>query len=289
MRVVRPVQAIAAVLGLLLALASAVAPAPPGAGDDGAPVACVNDAPIRAAALERALARLAARGDGASGPELRAAALARLVDEELLVQRAAEIELVSADRGVRKALARVAIDAAVRGAAAQPPDERELREFHARNAALFASARRVRVRAISFDARVDPAAALRRAQAAASALEQGLAFEAAAERFGDRPGLPLPDALLPEPALRRLLGPALSDAALALAEGEISPPIRSGASVHLLALAEVEPARSQPFEAARAQVAAELARRRGDEALASRLAQLRAQARILRAPEPPAS
>src|SRR5262245_3154740 len=77
-------------------------------------------------------------------------------DEELLVQRAAEIELVTADRGVRKALVRAAIDAAVRDAAAHPPSERELRSFHAEHAARFARPSRARVRAITFDASRDP-------------------------------------------------------------------------------------------------------------------------------------
>jgi parvulin-like peptidyl-prolyl isomerase len=287
MRVVRPAQVCTAIVGLLLALSGAIVAAPRGADDAGAPVACVNGAPIRAAALERALARHASAQGHTAEPALRAALIEKLVDEELLVQRAAEIELVTADRGVRKALVRAAIDAAVREAAARPASERELRAFHAEHAELFARPRRVRVRAIAFAAGRDPDAALQRAQQASAAIAGGLAFETAAARFGDRPGLPLPDALLPEPVLRRQLGPSLSEAALRLEPGALSAPLRVGASVVLLELAEVEPARAQPFEAAQAQVAGALARRRGDEALADLLARLRAQARIARAPEPP--
>jgi parvulin-like peptidyl-prolyl isomerase len=289
MRVLRPAQAIAAIAGLLLALSGAIVAAPRGANDSGAVVACVNGAPIRAAALERALGRRAAASGSVPDAELRAALIDRLVDEELLVQRAAEMGLVASDRGVRKALARAAIDAALREASAQTPSEDELRAFHAANAALFALPRLARVRAISFDASRDPERAMQRAQAAAAAIAGGLGFEAAAARFGDPPGLPLPDALLPEAALRRQLGPRLSAAALALAPGEVSAPVPVDASVHLLTLVELEPARARGFEAARAQVAGEFARRRGDAALAERLAQLRAQARIARAPEPPRS
>ena len=110
----------------------------------------------------------------------------------------------------------------------------------------------MRVRAISFDASRDPDSAMRRAREAAAAIAGGLSFEAAAARFGDPPGLPLPDALLPEAALRRQLGPTLSEAALALAPGGVSAPLRVGASVHLLQLAEVEPARAQTLRSARA-------------------------------------
>jgi parvulin-like peptidyl-prolyl isomerase len=289
MRVLRPAQAIAAIAGLLLALSGAIVSAPRGANDSGAVVACVNGAPIRAAALERALGRREAASGRAPGPDLRAALIDRLVDEELLVQRAAEMGLVASDRGVRKALARAAIDAVLRGAAAQAPSDDELRAFHAANAALFALPRRARVRAISFDASRDPERAMQRARAAGDAIAGGLGFEAATARFGDPAGLPLPDALLPEAALRRQLGPRLSEAALALAPGEVSAPVSVDASVHLLQLVELEPASAHGFEAARAQVAGEFVRRRGEAALAERLAQLRAQARIVRAPEPPSS
>ena len=287
MRVPRPAQSIAAAAGLAIALSGAIAPAPRGADESGAVVACVNGAPIREAALERALGRRRAPQGDPADPLLRAALIDRLVDEELLVQRAAEMGLVLSDRGVRKALARAAIDEAVGDAAARAPSERELRAFHAANAGLFSLPRRVRVRAISFDASVDPDAAMRRAREAAAAIARGLAFDAAAARFGDHPGLPLPDALLPEAALLRQLGPSISEAALVLAAGGVSAPIRVGASVHLLQLAEIEPERAQPFERVRAQVSAELARRRGDEALEALLARLHAQARIARAPDRP--
>ena len=287
MRVPRPAQSIAAAAGLAIALSGAIAPAPRGADESGAVVACVNGAPIREAALERALGRRRAPQGDPADPLLRAALIDRLVDEELLVQRAAEMGLVLSDRGVRKALARAAIDEAVGDAAARAPSGRELRAFHAVNAGLFSLPRRVRVRAISFDASVDPDAAMRRAREAAAAIARGLAFDAAAARFGDHPGLPLPDALLPEAALLRQLGPSISEAALALAAGGVSPPIRVGARVHLLQLAEIEPERAQPFERVSAQVAAELARRRGDEALEALLARLHAQARIARAPDRP--
>ena len=287
MRVPRPAQSIAAAAGLAIALSGAIAPAPRGADESGAVVACVNGAPIREAALERALGRRRAPQGDPADPLLRAALIDRLVDEELLVQRAAEVGLVLSDRGVRKALARAAIDEAVGDAAARAPSERELRAFHAVNAGLFSLPRRVRVRAISFDASVDPDAAMRRAREAAAAIARGLAFDAAAARFGDHPGLPLPDALLPEAALLRQLGPSISEAALVLAAGGVSAPIRVGASVHLLQLAEIEPERAQPFERVSAQVAAELARRRGDEALEALLARLHAQARIARAPDRP--
>ena len=123
--------------------------------------------------------------------------------------------------------------------------------FHAEHAALFSSPRRVRVRAISFDASRDPDAALQRAQSAASAIAAGLAFEAAAARFGDPTG----------PAVARCVAaragaapPARTRAqrggARARRGRDLGRRFCAGASVHLLELASVEPARPQAFEAA---------------------------------------
>jgi parvulin-like peptidyl-prolyl isomerase len=272
----------AAAVGLVLALSGALASrvdSPP----DGDAAAIVNDVAVPRASLERARVRLA--GDG--GAESRDAVLARLVDEELLVQRALEIGLVDADAAVRKALVRAAIDAALREAADRAPSEDALRALHAASSALFARPRRVRVRAISFrDAPVSDTSE-RRAAEAVTAIAGGLAFGDAAERFGDRPGLPLPDDPLPEAALRRALGPTLADAALALPPGGVSTPVRAGGGVHLLTLVEEQPARPVPFDEVRERVAAEWRRREGEAALASLLSRLRAQARIVRAADAP--
>jgi len=282
----------AAAGGLALALAGAVAPAPGSPFVAPVPardvVARVNGVPLSRAALERLVAR---EGSGpASAPPPPELALQRLVEEELLVQRAFEVGLVESDRAVRKALVRAALDAAADAARSAPPDEAVLRAFHAANAGLFVRPRRARVRAIRFARGANGAGAdtaLRRAEEAARAIRSGLAFEEAARRFGDAPGLPLPDALLPEAALRRQLGPTLAEAALTLPPGGVSPPLSVAGDAVLLQLAELEPAAPAPFEAVRGEVAAAYARRADEEAAAALLARLRARARIELADEEP--
>jgi hypothetical protein len=275
-------QGVAAACGLALALAGAVTVR----GSDGAvggdAVARVNGVPIPRSAVDRVRGQV---GAGAGAAE--AVLAAGLVDEELLVQRAVEIGLVDADRDVRKALVRAAIDETLRGVADRGPTEAALRAFHAEHAALFATPRRLCVRSISFGTREGADAAVRRAEAAAAAVAAGLSFAEADTRYGDRPGLPVPDDVLPEPVLRRVLGPTLTDAVRMLPPGTVSAPVRSGDAVHLLQVVKEEPARPASFEAARAAVEAEWRRRRGQDALDALLTRLRAQARIVHAADAP--
>ncbi len=266
--------------GLALALAGAVTVRGSDAAVGGDVVARVNGVPIPRSAVERARERV---GPGASDDVLAA----QLVDEELLMQRAVEIGLVDVDRDVRKALVRAAIDDALHGVADRGPTEDALRVFHAEHAFLFAVPRRLRVRAISLDARDGSDTAVRRAEEAAAAVAAGLSFAEADARYGDRPGLPVPDVFLPEPVLRRVLGPTLAGAVRALPPGAVSAPVRSGDAVYLLQLVEEEPARPASFEAARAAVEAEWRRRQGQDALDALLTRLRAQARIVRAADAP--
>jgi hypothetical protein len=278
MSVARRTRIVLAFSGLAIALATVLPPRRPFVRDV---VATVNDVPIPAAALIHALARAGATA------EARRESIEHLVDEELLVQRAIEVGLVDSDRGIRKALARATIDRALREGAARAPSEAELRAFHAAHAALFGVPRSVRVRAISFHAGQNTDDVLHRAQQVAAAIAEGLSFDDARARFGDSPALPIANALLPEPVLRREIGPALADAALALAPGSVSAPLRVGSSAYLLQVTADAPARTLDFDLARNRVEAEWTRRRGDESLAHFLSTLRSAARIVRAADAP--
>lgn len=278
--------------GLGLALSGGVQPRPRADGRE--VIASVNDVPIPGEALAHALQRGAAAGSGAGGPAGRAATaesvlVERLIDEELLVQRARELGIVESDRSVRKALVSAVLERVKDEAARETATEAELRAFHASNAMLFATSRRLRVRVIRFDARAGEAAALERARAAEAEIAGGASFDDVAARAGDRPGLPVPDALLPEAVLRRELGPTLSGVALALPEGGVSAPALAGDAVHLLKLVELAPGAAAPFESVRERVAHEWKRRRGEAGLERLVAGLRARATIVLAPDAPSS
>ena len=270
-----------ALVGLSLALWGAVGGRLPRFASD--VLVRVSGVPIRRSDVDAALARLGR--DAAADPAARSAALEGLVDEALLAQRAQETGLTESDGTVRKAMIRAVIDTETARASAAPQGDAVLRAFHAENAALFATPRLVRARTIRFSDPASPAAARARAERARAAIEGGLPFEEAALRFGD--AVPTPGALVPEAVLRRQLGPALASAALALAAGEVSAPVEAQGGAYLVELAEDRPGRAAAFDEVRGAVQAELARRRGDDALRALRARLRGRARIVLSPDAP--
>jgi parvulin-like peptidyl-prolyl isomerase len=251
---------------------------------DGDVVARVNGSAIRAAELERALARLGEEKREPLDAAERARVLERMIEEELLVQRGVEIGLVSSDRAVRAALVSALIDSIVADADSSQPDESELREFHARNAGYFARPARLHVQQIFFRAGPE---ALERAARARARLEAGEDFARVREREGDVDLAGLPDAPLPPAKLRDYLGPGLASAAEALEPGAIAGPLTSPAGVHLLRLVAALPGVAPPFDSVRAQVEAELRRRAGDRALREYLDELRESAEIALGPAAP--
>jgi len=87
--------------GLALAVAGLVAPPETPRLPEGA-VAAVNGSLVRSADYERALEALAADRRDALGASEKRHVLDRLVDEELLVQRAFELGLARQDRRARR-------------------------------------------------------------------------------------------------------------------------------------------------------------------------------------------
>jgi parvulin-like peptidyl-prolyl isomerase len=256
----------------------------PAALDAGGPaVARVNSEPIGVAEFERAVERLAEERREPLAADERAHVLERMIEEELLVQRGVDLGLLRSDRAVRAALVSAQIDAIVAEADSAQPSESELREFHARNAGYFTSPGRLHVRQIFF--RVGPEA-LERAERARARLEAGEDFAAVREQAGDPDLSGLPDGPLPAAKLRDYLGPTLAAGAGALPVGGRS--LQSAPDgIHLLELVAVQRGASESFESVREQVAAELRRRAGEQALRDYLDELRADAEIALAPSAP--
>ncbi len=197
----------------------------------------------------------------------RAWILRRLVEEELLVQRALELDLGHSDRAARDALVDAMIRRITRDAAARPPAEGELAAWYADNRSLFAGAPRLRVQALSAPD-----------EAAARALHRRLQTGAAAASAGARTGLP--DTLLPPAKLRDYLGPRLTTALAAAAPGEwLAPLPYAGRWIVARVIARSE-ADAPAFANIRERV--ELAWRRAqmDTALARYLEELRGRADI---------
>ena len=240
-------------------------------------VASVNGALIRRADYERLLAGLASDSRNPIDDEARRHVLDRMIDEELLVQRAVELGLVEVDRRVRADLTSNLIQSVVSSAEEGEPTRSELEAFYAEEGEFFMRPGRLRVRQIYF--RLGPDgdedAVAPRIVAAMTALRAERPFDEVRERFGDREVSPIPDALLPALKLREYVGPTVTEAALAMEVGEISDPIRSGTGIHILQLVDGEANRQPRFDEVESQVRTEWRRRRGDQALRSYLDGLR--------------
>ena len=268
-----------AAAGLITAATGLILPASPVQESPGQEVvAMVNGDVILRDDYLRLLAGFEQDSKNPLDDEVRQHVLDRMIEEELLVQRALDLGLVQVDRRVRADLTSSLIASIVATAEETEPSEDELRDFYREHAGFFERPGRLRVNQILFrvDPKEDEAPILEQAQIARQALLEGKAFEDVDTQYGDRQISPLPDTLLPPMKLREYIGPSALKAVMALAPGELSEPVRSGLGFHLLQLIDATPAIRPAFEDIESQIQAEWMRRAGDRALRNYLDQLRA-------------
>ena len=269
--------------GVLLAGLGLLAPSTglkPGA--DAGTAASINDVAIRMLDYQSALAALAADRHGGLTPEDRRRVLDRLIEEELLVQRALELDLPRHDGRLRADLVRAVVASVLAEAESRVPETAEVESFYREHQDFFARPGSLRVRQVFLRvaAGADPAAAMARGEGAARRLRAGEAIEALRQELGDREVAAVPDALLPAEKLVDYLGPTVLRQALALPAGAVSEPIRSGTGVHVVQVVERIPGRTPPLEEVRREVEVELRRRAGERALRDYLEELRERATI---------
>ena len=210
-------------------------------------------------------------------------ALDRLVDEQLLVRRGLDLGLGVSDLAVRKALVDAMVQFAAADAAGREPDEAELRRYYAERPELVRSEPQLRVQVASFPSRdASGVAALR------AALRAGQEFASAARAAGAEAVI-VPDTLLPAAKLADYAGPAVRDAALALAPGEVAGPLDVGGVPTFVRLVERRAGSAPPFESVRPVIAEEWRRRQSEAALERYLSELRRRATIRYAADAPSS
>jgi parvulin-like peptidyl-prolyl isomerase len=246
-------------------------------------MASVNGALIRGDDWARLVEGVESDTREPAGPELRRRVLDRMIDEELLVQRAVELGLVETDRRVRADLTQAMIQSIVVETEDVEPAPEELRRFYEEEAAFFTQPGRVRAAQVFFRVRSvaeEEATAARAGEAHARLLAGESLAEVRAE-LGDEEVSPLPDALLPPAKLREYVGPTALRAVMELEPGAVSEPVRSGTGYHVFVLVESEDPALPPFDAVAAHVRAEWIRRAGDRALRGYLDDLRENASVV--------
>lgn len=167
-------------------------------------IAAVNDTLIGRDAYERALERLPAAGRNAT-----ASLVARLVDEELLVQRGVELGMTSTDLTVRTAIIDSLVASVTAEADAASPSDDTLAQHLAANTERFSFTARLHVEAWQSDA-----------EPVAQAFMTLLRDSGTAATSEDITRIPdLPAGLVDIEMLRNYLGPAITAAAAEMPAG----------------------------------------------------------------------
>lgn len=267
---------LAAGAGLIVAVSAVFGPRQP--AYEGKAVAVVNDVPIPETIYLRALSTLEQDKRGPLTDADRAQVLDSLIEEELLIQRAREINLIGIDNSLRKtvssAMTRFIIaengDAAV--------NDEILNTHFLNNLDHFTPSKQIWVKRIYVRGARDDAD--RRLEDIRQALQQGEDFDAVAERLGDDVFPIIPNSLLSPAKLQTYLGPALIQTAMSLDEGAITNAIRVGSGWHFLYLVRQRKGEAPEFEEVREQVESDYLRRAGEKALRNHLDWLRDRAEI---------
>ena len=229
-------------------------------------VASVNGQTLSRAELDPLLRRLGDQLGHAPDPSEREEVIARLVDEELLLQQGLALGLARADARLRSQLVQEVIRQAVAAGSAAPVEESELADFVERNAGYFRRPDTFRIERRVF---TDQREADRAAAGDDAAFARG-------QRDPALPATPLAEA-----RWRDYLGSSLAARAVALpVGGSIGEPTASG-GVSVLRLLARDSGGFPALAEIRPQVEAEFRRRRDEETLARYVARLRKDARVI--------
>jgi parvulin-like peptidyl-prolyl isomerase len=237
-------------------------------------IAVVDGIAIPRSVYETAVEGLASAKRNPMTDAERREALERIIDEELLLQRAIKLGLAESDPPTRKSLVNAMLQLSVADAAKLEPTDEDLVKFYAERPKLIAPQPLLTVRAVSFD-KAD-AAKIARFKAA---IDAGKPFEASVATSGGEqvllPGGPVIPAKVAEYA-----GGTVRDTALGLTAGKTSTAVEIGRRVVFVHLIDRADAPPPPLDAVRAVVADEWRKRKTEEAFENYLNDLRSRARI---------
>ena len=235
-------------------------------------VASVNDTIIDGRQLDLAVEQRLQTGQSSEnddGTALRAETLARLVDEELLVQRGIDLGMATSETTVRAAIVESLIASVTAEADSADPDDAELGAFMQQNAARYTYASALRLEAWTTEDELIARRFVRQLQSDG---------DAKADDVTPVPGLPKAPA--PLERLRMFVGPAIAAAAADMPVDSSAVFARQGRwyVIHVLEHAEASLA---PLDSVRSQVLLDYRRSLADQRLEDYLQELRGGAEIV--------
>jgi hypothetical protein len=211
--------------------------------------------------------------------------LARMIDEELLLQQALDSGVAETDPEVRAALVRAAINRVNTETAALPETRDEISAYFAAHRAAYATATRYEVTPLYFEAERFPdlTTARRRAEAVRAGLRAGQAAEHLARAADTLPFVP-PGELATANTLANYFGSNVVDSIHKVRIGDTTPPINFGRGVLLVYVSRRVDSEIPALDRIHSLVQADLLRENQEAALARLLDSLHKAARIDVAP-----
>ena len=269
---------IGATIGIALAASGLLEDPKPALGMQ--TLAMVNGAGIDKAQYLRFLDLLAKEKRSPLSKDDQRSVLQRMIDEKLLLERGIEIGLTESSPQVRKLIVQQVMQLVLSESETEQSDEQDLRDFYQDNLAYFTVPPRLQVQRMLFKNIASKDNNQTRAQQAFDALVSGDLYLDVKKQYADADLLSIPNEPLPKHKLLQYLGPIQTNIALALNSGELSEPVIDGDNVAIIIVINHVKANARPFEEIRPQVQSEFERRRGDDALATYLEDLRTIAEI---------
>ena len=199
--------------------------------------------------------------------------LERMIEEELLIQRAKDLGLLSTNTMVRGTIVQQMINSIISGNNIVDIKENDLRNFYNDNKSFFTSADRLRVRQLYFSDS-DKNKASEKAEEVFLYLLEGGDFTSAS-KMSDSSAMKLPDTLITLGKLREYLGPSLTQIAQNMKPGEFTEPKRGINGYKILFLIDRVDAPIPEFSSIKDQVRSEFMKRRDDLALRNYLDDLK--------------
>ena len=233
----------------------------------------VNGYPITQSALRNAEKRIQSNSSDPMNPDDQEFLLQRLIDDELLLQHAEDLDIFTTDPGIRKLLVRSSIDSIIEDSRSIPISDEQLRTFYEDHKSVFQRPGRIRLKVASFS---NP----EMAKDAREIVKKEVPFKLAIADTKIGKLINIPSSLLPEHVLRRYLGSELTTVAVSLSENQISSPVTLGEFTYLIYVLEKEPEQQLSLDDSRLQVTSEYRSRHRQNALIDALTHLKNHADI---------
>ena len=279
-RLINLILILGVIIGILLAILSSIKETNFNFDDEW--VAKVGDTEISRAKYILQLEGLSFSKRDLLKEEDKAFVLERMIEEELLIQRAKDLGMMSTNTMIRGTIVQQMINMIIAENSLELIEPTELKKFYKENKTFFTSADRLRVKQIYFAE--EKGKSFDRAMEAYKELAEGESLEKVIKE-SDESILQVPDTLMNLSKLREYIGPSLMQIARNLQEGEFSSPKKVSEGYKIILVLERRDAFPPDFDQIRDRVKSEYKKRKDDEALRDYLNSLKKWYEIERHPK----